>query len=118
MKKAHEFFCDIAPGCHYRAVIIIHPTDKALQEAHRADDGEGECEAFCSREGKEDQLVSLHFCPEYLTPPVIAHEVFHAVMELIRVLRLNMNDEYAQEVAAHAVSHLMEQVAATKLLRK
>lgn len=120
MKKAREFFCDIAPGCHQRVAIIIHPTDKALQIAFRATGGEMECEAFCNREeGKSDRLVTLHFCTKYLTAPVIAHEVFHGVLELIRVTRLNMNDEYAQEVAAHAVSHLMGQVAeAIKLSRR
>lgn len=118
---AREFFCDIAPGCYHQAAIVIHPTDEALQKAYQSEDGvEGEVEAFCvSKEGKPDRLVTLHFCPKFSAPSVIAHEVFHAVMELIRVLRLNMDDTYAQEVAAHATTHLVkESLKAVRLSRK
>lgn len=120
---SREFFCDIAPGCHHQAVILIHPTDKALQEAYRAGSSDremGEVEAFCaSKEGKKDRLVTLHFCSKFISPGVIAHEVFHAVMELIQVLRLNMNDTYAQEIAAHATTHLVGQsLEAVRLSRR
>jgi hypothetical protein len=108
--RPHEFFCDIAPGCHYQAAIVVHPTNGALQKAYQGYDGvAGEVEAFClCKEGKSDRLVTLHFCPKYSSPGVISHEVFHAVMELIRVLRLNMADTYAQEFAAHATTHLVQ----------
>lgn len=108
-----EFFCDIAPGCHHQAAIVVHSTDRSIQKAYQsgASDREpGEVEAFCaSKEGKEDRLVTLHFCLKFSAPGVIAHEVFHAVMEFVRVLRLNMNDTYAQEIAAHATTHLVQE---------
>jgi len=115
--SVEEMFCDIAPSCHYKAAIRIYPTDKALQKANLANGGNGEAQAFCvSQEGKEDRLTTLHFYIGEMPPSLVAHEVFHAVMELVRMFRLDMEDDYAQEMAAHSVGHLMEKVQLAKKL--
>jgi hypothetical protein len=121
MSARREWVCDIAPGCLFKVLIAIHPTVQALRKAFgNGTFIDGQLWAMCRCEGgKDDLLVSLHFCPASLRPDIIAHEIFHGVAELIRTLRLDLRDEHAQELAAHAVTHLVQQVnRAAKLYRK
>ncbi len=121
-RKPHEWVCDIAPGCHFKAGIKIYSDAKALRAAIgcRQTFIEGNLHAFCRCEGggSNDRLVTLNFCWENMTPEIVAHEVFHAVAELLRVTRLNLENEYAQEIAAHAVTHLMLRVKEAAKLSK
>lgn len=115
----HEFSCNISPGCFWRAEIRIYSSAAALRKTIGPSFIEGEVKAYCECETKDDRLVTLHFSPESLSPGIVAHEVFHAVMELVQVLKLNMLDEYSQELAAHAVTHLVQKVnEAAKASRK
>ena len=117
--KYTETTCNIAPGCFYKAVIRIYSSVKAMRAAF---DGElfndDELQAFCSCNNGEDPLVTLHFALETLTPAIAAHEVFHAVAELIRACKLNLEDNYTQELCAHSVSHLMEEIEKVVQLSK
>ena len=112
MKKPHEWVCDIAPGCLFKAAIAIYPNIRTLRKTFGGGAYiDGELWALCRCEnGENDRLISLHFCPESLRPEIIAHEVFHGVAEMIRALRLDLRDNYAQELAAHAITHLVLQV--------
>lgn len=118
-----ESVCYIAPGCNYKVGIKIYPDAETLQAAagHQQSFLEGEILALCRCEdGKNGHLVTLHFSQGAgLAYPVIAHEIFHALVELVRVLQLNLNDPHAQELAAHAASWLMQKVQlAAKLSRQ
>lgn len=111
--RPREWVCAVAPGCHYKVGIQIHRNAAALREAVHSKKSyiEGDLAAVCTREdGRDDRVATLHFCQEDMPPEIVAHEVFHAVAEMIRMLRLNMDDDYAQEIAAHAVTHLVQQV--------
>jgi hypothetical protein len=114
MTRNHqEWVCIIAPGCHYKVGIRIFPTARALRIALGASEAfyEGDVYAFCTSEkGDNNRLATLNFCPESLKPEIIAHEVFHATCCLVLFLRLSLEDDYAQELAAHAVSWMVEKV--------
>jgi hypothetical protein len=110
MKSTQELVCDVAPGCNYKVGIRIYANGKALQKAFLADGGGGEIEAFCSCDPdvKDDQIATLHFHIGEMSPEIVAHEVFHAVIQMAALLHLNLEDEDAQELAAYAMSHLVE----------
>jgi hypothetical protein len=121
MKIPKELVCDIAPGCHLKAGFVIYPSIKLLRIAFGSKIIDGDVEAFCACKGggKNEKIITLHFYRRKMSHDIIAHEVFHAVAELIRVLHLNLEDQYAQELCAHAVSHLMKKAAlAKKLIKK
>ena len=121
MRAPEELVCDIAPGCHYKIGIRIYPTEKALTKAFQEDDGAGDAEAFCSCDTviKDDRIATLHFCISAMAPELIAHEALHAIAEMMKVTRLNWDDPDAQEIAAYAISHIIEKALhAAKLYRR
>ena len=123
MRAAYELVVDVAPGMSWKVGIRIYPTERALTKAFRADDpGDigGDAEAFCSCENEpKERLATLCFFIGAMAPEVVAHEVFHAVAHMIKILRLNLDDQDAQELCAYAAGHLVEKVGlAAKLYRK
>jgi hypothetical protein len=110
MKSTQELICAVAPGCNYKVGIRIYPSVKALQKVFLVDGGGGEAEAFCSCDPDvpDDRIATLHFHIREMSPEIVAHEVFHAVAQMIGLLHLNLEDEDAQELAAYAMSHLVE----------
>ena len=123
MRAAYELFVDVAPGCHHKVGIRIYPTERALTKAFQADDPSGlvgDAEAFCACENEpKERLATVCFFVGAMAPEVVAHEVFHAVAHMIKILRLNLDDQDAQELCAYAAGHLVEKVRlAEKLYRK
>ena len=123
MRAAYELIVDVAPGCHHKVGIRIYPTERALTKAFQSNDPaklDGDAEAFCECENEpKERLATLCFFIGAMTPEIVAHEVFHAVAHMIKVLRLNLDDQDAQELCAYAAGHLVEKVGlAAKLYRK
>ena len=120
MQKPFELIGAIAPGCKYLAAIRIYPDAKSLQKAVGCLSFlEGEIQAFCSfEEGEADTIATLNFCREEMPPEVVAHEVYHAVSEMVRFLRLDISDSNAQELAAYAVTHVVCRVREAERLSK
>ena len=119
MKAIQELVCDIAPGCRYKVGIRIYPTEKALTKAFRGEDsGQGDAEAFCScdTEIKDERIATLHFWIGAMSPDIVVHEAFHAIAEMIKVCRLNIDDEDGQELAAYGMSQLTEKALHAKKL--
>ena len=120
MRAAYELIVDVAPGCHHKVGIRIYPTERALTKAFQSNDPaklDGDAEAFCECENEpKERLATLCFFIGVMAPEVVAHEVFHAVAHLIKILRLNLDDQDAQELCAYAAGHLVEKTLHAKKL--
>ena len=120
MQKPFELIGAIASGCKYLAAIRIYPDAKSFKKAVGVQSFlEGEIQAFCSfEEGENGIIATLNFCRGEMPPEVVAHEIFHAVTEMVRFLRLDVSDSNAQELAAYAVTHLVCRVREAERLSR
>jgi hypothetical protein len=104
-----EVTCTVGPGCFHKVAIRIYATIKGFEASFNGSLPQ-DCDlmAFCScNKDGQDPIATLHFCLDTIAPDNMAHEAFHAVAELARILKLNLDDDYAQELLAHCITHLM-----------
>ena len=95
----------------------IHPDLAALRRTYRGFTGlSGDTIlAFCHRGEVEDEIIAeLHFYRAGMPLTTIAHETCHAVLALARYMRLDLEDNYAEEVIAEATEAIMTGVLALK----
>lgn len=107
-----EVISPIAPGCSHLAAIRIFPTEQAFEQGVKKLQMPEDALACCveENENEDDVLVTLYFCAKTVTPAIVAHEVFHAIMEMAKATKLEVHDDEAQEVLAYGVGQLFNEV--------
>ena len=105
------------PGTSLKIGVTIHSDLAALRKAYRGMTGlSGDTIlAFCHRGEVVDEVIAeLHFNRAEMPLSTIVHETCHAVLVLARYMRLNLEDNYAEEIVAEASEAIVANALAAR----
>lgn len=115
--KTHRLEYRIAAFTKLKVGIVLHSSFKAMHKELTKLENEVDetVKAFCHFPDKpvaggalNPQVCTLHFCPEFLAVPIIAHEAVHAALQLGRIFQLDQESNTGEELLAETCDHLVD----------